>query len=125
MKVPFRNDKYNLAKYDKIQISETTIMKSTNTGVYLLQNWLKKCNDKKQNVKIQNFVISTKQTTQRAYQEQLLHPKSVMGDAFMFVETSSNIHGNIVFVSWERVDIIQITNISFYCNRFSILTNDS
>ena len=30
-----------------------------------------------------------------------------------------------MFVSLERTDIIQITNITFFYNRFSILTNDS
>ena len=29
------------------------------------------------------------------------------------------------FCSFERTDIIQISNISLYYNRFSILTNDS
>ena len=44
----------------------------------------------------------------------------------MNIETSSNNHGNErVFVSWERTDIIQIGNITFYYNRSSILTNDS
>ena len=43
----------------------------------------------------------------------------------MYIETSSNNHGNNVFVSCERTDIIQITNITFYYNRFSILTSDS
>ena len=43
----------------------------------------------------------------------------------MFVETSSNNHGSNVFVSWERTDIIQISTITFYYNRFSILTNDN
>ena len=43
----------------------------------------------------------------------------------MYIETSSNIHGNNVFVSFARIDIIQITNITVYYNRFSILTNDS
>ena len=44
----------------------------------------------------------------------------------MYIETSSNNHGNErIFVSWERTDIIQISNITFYYNRFSILTNDS
>ena len=44
----------------------------------------------------------------------------------MYIETSSNIHGHEkVFVSWERTDILQITKISFYYNRFSILTSDS
>ena len=44
----------------------------------------------------------------------------------MYNETSSNNHGHErVFVSFERTDIIQISNITFYYNRFSILTNDS
>ena len=37
----------------------------------------------------------------------------------MYRETSSNNYGNNVFVSFERTDIIQITNISFYYNRYS------
>ena len=48
-----------------------------------------------------------------------------IGDSFMYTETSSNNHGNNVFVSFERTDFIQITKITFYYNRFSILTNDS
>ena len=48
------------------------------------------------------------------------------GSAIMYIETSSGNHGHKrVFVSWERTDLIQITKISFYYNRFSILTNDS
>ena len=43
----------------------------------------------------------------------------------MYIETSSNNHGNNVFVSFERTDIFQISNITFYYNRFSILTNNS
>ena len=43
----------------------------------------------------------------------------------MYIETSSNNHGSIVFVSWERIDIRQITNKRFYYNRFSILTSDN
>ena len=40
---------------------------------------------------------------------------------FLYIETTSNNHGsNIIFVSWERIDIIQIRNITFYYNRFSI-----
>ena len=38
----------------------------------------------------------------------------------MYVETSSGNHGHeMVLVRLERTDIIQITNITFYCNRFS------
>ena len=43
----------------------------------------------------------------------------------MYIEASSDNHGNNVFVSFERTDIIQISNITFYYNTFSILTNDS
>ena len=43
----------------------------------------------------------------------------------MYIEKSSNNHGNNVFVSWERIDIIKITNITFYYNRFSFLIDDS
>ena len=43
----------------------------------------------------------------------------------MHIETSSNNHGNNVFVSFERTDIIQISNITFYYNGFSILSNSS
>ena len=48
-----------------------------------------------------------------------------MGDSFMYKETSSKNHGNIVFVSFERTDNLQITHVVFFYNRFSILTNDS
>ena len=43
----------------------------------------------------------------------------------MYIETSSNNHGLNVFAGWERTDIIQISNITFYYNRFSNLTNDN
>ena len=43
----------------------------------------------------------------------------------MYIETSSNNNGDDVFVSWESIDKIQITNITFYYKRFSILTNNS
>ena len=43
----------------------------------------------------------------------------------MFLETSSNNHGHErVFVSFEGTDIFQISNITFYYNRFSISTNN-
>ena len=40
----------------------------------------------------------------------------------MYIETSQNNHNtenDDVFVSWERTDIIHISNITFYHNRFS------
>ena len=43
----------------------------------------------------------------------------------MYTKTNSGNHGNNVFCSFERTDIIQITNKTFYYNRFSILTNNN
>ena len=39
LKVSVGNDTYNLTKYDKIPITDTTIIKYPNIGGYLLQNW--------------------------------------------------------------------------------------
>ena len=50
---------------------------------------------------------------------------SLIGNNSMYIETSYNNHGNNVFVSFERTDIIQIFNITFSYNRFSFLNNDS
>ena len=43
----------------------------------------------------------------------------------MYIETSAAKNGLNVYVSFELIDIIQISNITFYYNRFSILTNDN
>ena len=121
LRVSVGNDTYNLTKYDKIQLTDTTIIKYPNNGGYLLQNWNIKCNDKYNNGKIQNFIRSTKINSPTGGSGATSLPP--IGDSFMYIETSSNNYGNNVFVSWERTDIIQITNITFYYNRFS--TSDS
>ena len=56
LKVSVGNDIYNLTKYNKIQLTDTTIIKYPNNGGYLLQNWNIRCNDKNINGKIQNFL---------------------------------------------------------------------
>ena len=44
----------------------------------------------------------------------------------MYIGTSSNNHGHErVFVSFERTDIIQLSNITLYYIRFSILNNEA
>ena len=43
----------------------------------------------------------------------------------MYIETSSKNHGSNVFCSFERSDIFQVSNITFYDNKYSILTNNS
>ena len=42
-----------------------------------------------------------------------------IGKIYLYIETSSNNHGNIVFCSFERTDTVQISKISFSYNRYS------
>ena len=123
LKVSVGNDTYNLTKYDKVQITDTTEMKYPNIGSDLLQKWNIKCNNKNNVSKVGDFIKSTKTHSPTGYSGAT--SLSPIGNSFMYIETSSNNHGNKVFVSFERTDIIQISNITFYYNRFSILTNDS
>ena len=108
LKVSIGNDPYNLTKYDKIQITDTTIIQFPNAGGYLLQNWFIKCNDINNNGKIQNFIRSTKTHSPSSVTGKTSLPP--IGNSFMYIETSSGNHGNKVFCSFERTDIIQITN---------------
>ena len=48
-----------------------------------------------------------------------------VGVGFTYKETTSKNHGIKVFVGFERTYIIQISIVTFYCNRISILSNDS
>ena len=98
-------------------------MKAGNTGGYLLPYWKIICNDKNNNGKIQNFIKSTKTNSPTGDSGATTLPP--IGTAFIYKETSSANHGNNVFCSFERIDIIQITNITFCYNRFSILTNNN
>ena len=123
MKVSVGNDTYNLTNIKKIQITDTTVIKSPNTGGFLLQNWNIKCNDKNSPGKIQNFIRSIKTNSPSSNSGATSLPP--IGDSFMYIETSSNNHGPNVFVSWQRTDIIQITDITFYHSRYSILTDDN
>ena len=123
LKISVGNDTYNLTKYDIIQIIDTTEMRYPNIGSDLLQKWNIKCNNKNNQSTINDFIKATKTNSPTGSSgATFLLP---IGNSFMYLETSSNNHGNNVFVSWERTDIIQINNITFNYNRFSILTNDS
>ena len=123
MKVSVGNDTYNLTKYNKISITDITEIKFPNSGNALLQKWKIYCNNKNNQSGISDFIKSTKTYSPTGYSGATSLPPT--GSAFMYIETSSNNHGSNVFVSWERTDIIQISNITFYYNRFSILTNDN
>ena len=122
LKVSVGNDTYNVTKYNKISITDITEINIPNSGNALLQKWKIYCKNKNNQSRISDFIKSTKTNSPTGFSGAT--SLSPIGDAFMYIETSSNNHGPNVFVSWERTDIIQISNITFYYNRFSILTND-
>ena len=113
LKISVGNDIYSLAKYDKIQLTDTTIFKYPNNGGYLLQNWNIIANEKNNNGKISNFIRSTKTNSPTGDSGATSLPP--IGNSFMYIETSSNNNGNNVFVSFERKDY----KISFFYNRYS------
>ena len=83
---------------------------------------MEKLNSNKNNeTKMGKFLKSTKTSGPTSYTGATSLPP--IGDNFMYSETSSINHGNNFFVSFERTDIIQISNIIFFYNRFSILTD--
>ena len=122
-KVSVGNYTYNLTKYKKISITDITDIKFVNTGSDILQKWKKDCNNKINQSRISDFIKSTITQIPSSHSG----PESLppIGTSFMYIETSSNNIGSNVFVSWERTDIIHITNITFYFNRISILTDDN
>ena len=122
LKVSVGIETYNLTKYKKEQITDTTNIKNGNAGGYFLPSWRTNCYDKNKNGKIQKFKRSTK--TNSPSSDSGAESLPPIGNAFMYIETSSNNHGNNAFISFKRNDVIQINNITFYYNRFSILTDD-
>ena len=103
------NDIYNLTKVDKIQLVDTTRIKQ-GKKVYLLPRWNVICNDKN-NIGVTTIFISATKT-HTPTNHSIATSLSPIGISFMFIETSSNFHGNIIFVDWERTDIIQIIKIT-------------
>ena len=114
---------YNLTKYNKNQLTDITTIKAGNAGGYFLPYWKIICNDKNNNGKITNFIKSTKTSSPTGDSGVTSLPP--IGTAFLYIETSSGNRGNNVFCSFERTDIIQITNITFHYNRFSIISNNN
>ena len=111
---------YNLQIYNKTQIIDNTKMIFPNTGYDLLQNWKIVCNNRHGEGKPSDFIKSTKTNSPTGDSGASSLPP--IGSCFMFIESSSNNHNSAndnVFVSFERTDIIHISNITFYYNRFS------
>ena len=119
LKVSVGNNTYNLTKYDKIQLTDITVIRVGNSGALVLPLWKITCNNKHNNGNIASFIRSTKPNSPTSDSGATSLPP--IGNAFMYIETSANNSGSDnIFVSWERTDIIKITNVTFYYNRFSI-----
>ena len=118
LKVTVGSDSYNLTKYQKSYITDLTQMRAPNNGINLLQKWKIECKDRNNNAKINNFVKSTKTESSTADSGATALPP--IGTSFMYLESSGVNNGASTFLILTRTDIIQITNISFYYNRFSI-----
>ena len=116
LKVSVANDTYNLTKCNKRQITGATLLKALNNEGYLLQNWVINSNDKNGNDKIPKFIESTKTSSPTG--DSGAHSLSPIGDSFMYIETSSINNGDNDFRKFERTDIIQISNITFFYSRF-------
>ena len=103
LKVSVGNYIYNLTKYDKIQLIDESEKRWLNAGQYMLSRWSIKSVNKVGGGKIGNFPKSTKTCSPTSHSGALILPP--IGNSFMYIETSSKIHGKIVFVSFERRDI--------------------
>ena len=111
LRVSVGDNFYNLTKNDKIQITDTTIIKYSKTGGDLLQNWVIKCNDKNNKGKITIFIKSSISTTPSPDTGSNNLPP--IGKSYLYIETGANNYGSNVYCSFERTDIIQISKISF------------
>ena len=91
--------------------------------MFLLPKWKITKLSKKNGGKVVNFLKST--STNSPISDSGTTSLPPVGNSFMYIETSSINHGHEkIFVSWERPDNIRISNITFYYNRFSILTSN-
>ena len=86
LKVSVGNDTYKLTKNDKIQLSDTTVIKNGNTGNAVLPYWKIICNDKNNNGKISNFIKSTITNSPTGQSGATQLPP--IGNAFKYIETS-------------------------------------
>ena len=91
LKVSVGNETFNLTKYNKIQLTDTTFIRQLN-GQYILPLWKVVCNDRKYNGVVTNFIRATRSSSPTDFSgARSLPPK---GTSFIYIETSSNNHGH-------------------------------
>ena len=116
LKVSVGNDIYHLTKYNKYYLTDITKMIAPNSGLYLMPRWIIECKDRNGNGKVNNFIKSTISASPTGFSGAESLPP--IGRAFMYIESSGN-NNSEAYVKLIQTDIIQISNISFYYNRFS------
>ena len=120
LQVHINNSLYNLQIYNKTQIIDTTKLIFPNTGTDLIQNRKIIYNNRLGEGTPSDFLKSPKTNSPTSQSGATSLPP--IGTCFMYIETSANNHNSAndnVFISFERTDIIHISNITFYYNRFS------
>ena len=124
LEVSVGTDTYKLTKHTRIQIVDATEINFPNIRSDLIQKRKMECINKFNQSRKTDFIKSTKSNSPTGYSGATKLPP--IGSAFLYIENSSNIHGHErVFVSFEGTVTIQVSNITLYYNRFSILTFDS
>ena len=119
------NTAYNLQIDNKTQINDSTKLIFPYTGIDLLQNWKIICNNRFSEGTPPDFIKSTKSSSPTGSSCATSLPP--VGICFMYIKTSANNHkttNDILFISFERTDIIHISNITFFYNRFSMCMAD-
>ena len=106
LKVSVGNNTYNLTKYNKIQLTDITIIKNGNNGGYLLPGWRIFCNDRNGNGKIHNFIKGTRTNLPTGDSGATNLPP--IGNAFMFLESSGANHGDSVFCNWKELILFRL-----------------
>ena len=97
LQVRINNTAYNLQIINKILLADTTIIKFPNNGDSQLPKWRILCNERNNNANIQKFIRSTKTSSPTINSGAIVSPP--IGNAFMYIETSSNNFGQNVFRS--------------------------
>ena len=86
----------------------------------LLQKWYFKSDTKIIQSRLNDFIKSTKRSSPTPNTASSILPP--IGNSFMYIQTSKKNNGaDGISVFFERTDIIQFSDITFYNNRFSIV----
>ena len=83
----------------------------------MLEKWNPECNDKNNKVEKTNL-INAEQTSSPTGITSATSLTPIV-DSFLYIETSSRHNANGVFVSLQRTDNVQISDIKNYCSTYS------